>query len=82
MRRRASGSRIGTDTLLLANIADAAAMLLWRHAKKGTPMPASLVDILTGKEKPEPQIRVFRDGSAFDRELARFINGGEKHAGK
>ena len=73
---------IGTDTLLLANIADTAAMLLWRHAQKGTPKPASFVDILTGKEKPEPQIRVFRDGAAFDRELARFLDGGEKHAGK
>jgi len=81
VRRRASGSRIGTDTLLLASIADTAAMLLWRHMKKGTPKPASLVDILTGKKKPEPQIRVFRDGAAFDRALARFIDGGEQHAG-
>lgn len=73
VRRRKAGSAVKTDTLLLANIADTAALLLWRHAKKGTPKPEPLMDVLTGRAKPRPQIRVFRDGAAFDRALRRFV---------
>lgn len=81
MKRRASGNGIKTDTLLLAGIADNVALLLWRYAKEGTPKPRSLTELLTGQADPEPRHKVFRDGAAFDRALARFIDGGEKHAG-
>ena len=76
--RRISGENFGTDTLLLAHIADAAALLLWRHCKNGTPQPRSLAAILTGRgeAEPETEIRVFPDGKAFDAELAKFITPG------
>lgn len=76
--RRISGESCATNTLLLAHIADAAALLLWRHCKNGTPQPRSLAAILTGRAEAEPEteIRVFRDGKAFDAELAKFIEPG------
>lgn len=73
-KRRASGAAIRTDTLLLAQIADAVALLLWRYTKTGTPKPPSLAELLTGRTAPTPEIRVFRDGAAFDRALAKFID--------
>lgn len=81
VRRRAAGRDIGTDTLLLAGIADSVALLLWRYTKAGTPRPRSLTEILTGQAEAAPTVMVFRDGRAFDEALARFIDGGEQHAG-
>ena len=74
VRRRESGALVNTDTLLLAQIADAVGLLLWRYAKPGTPKPPSLAELLTGRTAPEPEIRVFRNGAAFDRALAKFID--------
>ena len=73
--RRSRGTEVDTNTLLLAQIADAAALLLWRHAKPGTPRPPSFTAILSGDPPPEKptRFRVFTDGKTFDRELARFV---------
>lgn len=72
--RRLSVEAVPINTLLLANIADAAALLLWRYAKDGTPKPPSLTALLTGQQKPEKEILVFRSGKDFDKALARFID--------
>ena len=73
VKRRISGAQQNTNTLLLAHLADSAALLLWRYAKSGTPKPQSFVELLTGTAEPEPEIRVFRSGADFDRALARFV---------
>ena len=74
--RRVSGARCGADTLLLARIADAAALLVWRYTKKNTPKPRSLLELLAGEDAPKTEIRVFKDGKVFDAALARFIDAG------
>ena len=73
--RRASGAAVTMDTLLLARIADATALDLWRHMKAGVPKPRSLVELLTGQaETAAPEgLRVFEDGKAFDLALSRFV---------
>lgn len=73
--RRACGAAVGTATLLLARIADATALFLWRYMKPGTPKPRSVVDLLTGQAETEPPegLRVFADGKAFELALSRFI---------
>ena len=72
--RRLTDERVPMQTLLLANIADAAALLLWRYAKEGTPKPASLTALLTDRAEPKQPIRVYRSGREFDAALLRFID--------
>lgn len=70
---RQSGARAGTDTVLLATLVDQTALLLWRYAKKNTPKPQSVADLLLGEQEKKPPIRVYRSGADFDRALQRFI---------
>ncbi len=58
----------------MAQINDAVNMLLWRHTKKGTEKPPSVLDMLIGKRKPgaERKNKVFRSGKDFMREYRRF----------
>ena len=72
-RRRLSGARVPTDTMLLATIADQLALLLWRYAAQGTPKPESILDtLLRDKPKAKP-FKVFRSGAEFDAALAKFM---------
>ena len=57
--RKLSGARYGVDTALLAQIADAAALLVWMRSKdgqRGVNRPRSVFDLLFGNaEKEAPQ---------------------------
>lgn len=72
-KRRRSGAKVPTETLLLATIADSLALLLWRYAAQGTPKPESILDTLLRETPKEKPFRVYRSGAEFDEALAKFI---------
>ena len=59
--------------MLLAAIADALGMLLWRYSKPGTPQPVSILDTLSGHPEEKPQAVVFRSGADFDAAYSRIV---------
>ena len=71
--RRAAGTKAPMSTLLMARISDALELLLWRYCEAGTPKPASILDTLVEKAPKDSNIRTFRSGADFDRELQKFI---------
>lgn len=72
-KRRRSGAKVPTDTLLLAAIADSLALLLWRYSAQGAPKPESILDTLLRDKPKEKPYRVYRSSAEFDAALARFI---------
>ena len=78
-KRRISGMKISTETLMLAKIADLLSIWLWWNSEdgaKGRNRPQSIVAALTADKQPEPKHRVFRSGAAFRAEYDRIAGGG------
>lgn len=76
-RRRGTGLRVPLRTLLLARIADSAALLVWSRtddAKKGRNPPALLAEKLVDRPR-QSNVKVFRSKEDFDR-MYQAMTGG------
>ena len=78
--RRSKGQRVGTDTLLLAVIADRLGLLFWALAGGRGKKPSSLAAILTGKDG-EPEDAASLTVEEFEAARDRILRG-EKSSGK
>ncbi len=85
IKRKISGQKIGTDTLLLAMMVDLLNYMAWSRTKDGVNgknRPKSFVNILLGRnqteKKQEGDLRRFRSPEDFDAEWAR-LTGGENN---
>lgn len=76
IKQRLSNQTFSLDTLLLAKAVDDLALLVWTKCKEGTPMPQSLVDILTGDVSvKESDTETFASIEDFERARALFLEG-------
>lgn len=78
-----AGQKVNIDTLLLALTVDKLAMLYWtktKDAEKGRNRPASLFEVLSGKEKePEADLETFESIEEFEarrKEIIKEVNNG------
>lgn len=77
-----SGSKVGSDTLLLAGIADSLKLILWvmtRNGKKGPNRPKSILLRLLGLDK-ENNVEGFSSGEDFLRAKKEILKNLEKGA--
>ncbi len=72
-----NGTKVPTDTLIMALIYDKLSQWVWMHTKdgrKGMNPPSSLAKMLS-EEKKEKTVRSFDSGEEFDAMRKRIIEG-------
>lgn len=69
IRRKAAGTRVRSDTYLLAAIFDRLGSIMYMLSNGDTERPASILSILSGKDADTgaSQCRGFESGEAFDK---------------
>lgn len=89
IKQKLAGTRIGTDTQLMASAVDFLALLAWRICcKPGTERPASVLETLErggsgGTSEPEgPGIIGFDTGEDFEAARSRILKQAEERHGK
>ena len=72
VKRKASGTKVSDNTILLACIADCLRWIRWtmtEDATKGINYPESILDYYLGRQKPEPDYEIFDTPDEFWQKL-------------
>lgn len=75
VKRKASGSKVPMEIMLLAAIKDEISTLVWMQTKDGAAgrnRPQSLVKLLVGEEKKE-DVQTFSSGQEFERKRRQLL---------
>ena len=79
IKMKLSGMKVSTNTLLLAQIADAINTLVWMNSKdcrNASKRPKSLVEALTGTDKAKERPISFKTGAEFEAYRQALIRKG------
>lgn len=78
IKKKITGTKVDTDTLLLAMLIDSVNMLIYmntKDAKDGINRPKSIATILTGRDNEDQKVG-FSTIEEFERAKRRIIEGG------
>lgn len=78
IKKKLTGTKVDTNTLLLAMIIDSVNMLIYMNsqdAKDGINKPKSIANILTGRDQEEPKVG-FSTIEEFEKAKKKIIEGG------